>query len=150
MDRMPCARPSLLAAAGSILAVLLLAACGSQTAGTGGSTPATTATAPATSLPATSPPPTSGTGAPSAPSGPTTEPQPGVTTTVTGTVFVTNDVGHCVTMRIAGRTHVLTGRGVAALHSGERVTVTGSIRTDMASYCQLGPIFGVTRIQRAT
>jgi Protein of unknown function (DUF5818) len=70
--------------------------------------------------------------------------------TVTGRVERVDVEGGCLVLRAdSGRTFELAGGDPAVVAPGARVTITGTVRTDAATICQLGPVFDVTAARPA-
>lgn len=148
-DQILCARARALAL--GLLAVVALAAC--DTSGEPSGQP-TAPTAPATaSTGAAVPTPPSRTGAsvsasPTPPVPPPASPLPGAT--LTGTVFRSDVEGGCLGLTgDDGKNYELLVAGDrSAVTEGARVRVTGRVRTDVATICQIGTPFEVTSVER--
>jgi hypothetical protein len=65
--------------------------------------------------------------------------------TMTGLVERVDLEGGCTVLRAdTNKTYELMGGDPNILKDGNRVTVTGKIRNDMATICQMGPVLEVT------
>ncbi|GIH03118.1 hypothetical protein Rhe02_11850 [Rhizocola hellebori] len=70
--------------------------------------------------------------------------------TLTGMVERIDLEGGCTVLRAdTNKTFELMGGDPNILKSGARVTVTGKIRTDLSTICQMGPVLEVTSSQPA-
>jgi hypothetical protein len=103
--------------------------------------------------PAATPGPTAGmTGSPAASKTITTPqipPMAGDEITVTGIVEKTDVEGGCTVLRAEpDRVFELKG-DYAGASAGQKVVITGRIRTDMATICQMGPVLEVLTIRAA-
>jgi hypothetical protein len=78
-----------------------------------------------------------------------TSPTGPATLTVTGQVEHVDVEGGCLVLRTEDRTFQLLGGDPAIITPGARVTVTGTVRTDIATICQLGAVLDVTSARPA-
>lgn len=131
--RRTCMRTSSYAAVEVLLGALVLAGC----AGTSGVTSNTGTSA------TKSPVLTRPGGDPTDPPIPRGRSRP---ITATGLVTVSDIEKPCPVMIIAGQTYQLVGDEVGALRDGQRVTVSGYADDTIATTCQVGVSFVVTRI----
>lgn len=76
--------------------------------------------------------------------------KPSGQTTVTGTVFRSEVEGGCTGLRADdGKVYeLLNSGGGSTIAAGARVRVTGLVRTDMATICQIGTPFEVLSAER--
>ncbi|MDI1465620.1 hypothetical protein QEZ54_32085 [Catellatospora sp. KI3] len=63
--------------------------------------------------------------------------------TVSGTVERVELEGGCTVLRTPGKTYQLMGGDKDVVKPGARLMVTGRIRTDIATICQMGPVLEV-------
>jgi hypothetical protein len=69
--------------------------------------------------------------------------------TLTGTVTFTDVEGGCLGLRTDGnKSYELIGGDREVLMAGARVRVTGKLRTDLYTTCQIGTPFEVTSAER--
>ncbi|GHJ45424.1 hypothetical protein Cs7R123_27660 [Catellatospora sp. TT07R-123] len=92
--------------------------------------------------------PSPGAGTPKPPKGgPSIPPPARDEITVTGTVEHVDLEGGCTVLRASGKTYELMGGDRDVITPGARLTVTGRIRTDIATICQMGPVLEVISAQ---
>jgi hypothetical protein len=93
--------------------------------------------------PGASPSPTAGSKVPG-----TSSSTPGLS--VVGVVEKLGIEGGCLVLRAdSGRTYELLDGDPSVVKPGARVSVTGTVRTDLASICQVGPILDVASARPA-
>jgi hypothetical protein len=133
-------RSSSYAAVPVLIGALLLAGCGSssQTSPAGGVGPSSSSS-PALPTTLTTPPPRDD---------PTDPPLTGRSRPITasGRVTVSDIENGCRVMRIQGQVYQLVGEEVGKLQDGQVVTVTGYADDTMATTCQMGVVFVVTKL----
>jgi len=64
-------------------------------------------------------------------------------TTLTGMVEMSEVEGGCLVLRVGATTYELMGGDPAVLRPGNRVTVQGEVNPNVATICQVGPVFEV-------
>jgi|SRR5690606_31075842 len=139
-------------AAGAVLLLSLLAGCAGapQPDNSGPDTGAPTGapTGPASPSPASPPAPGGSGGQPSAPGQtPGTDPGEGMgVTSLTGRVEFRDLEGGCLVLVAGGKTYQLVGVDQRQARPGTTITVRGQVRTDVATICQVGPVFEVTEV----
>lgn len=70
--------------------------------------------------------------------------------TLTGTVEIMGIEGGCKVLRATdSKTYELKDGDPAVLKAGARVSVTGKIRTDLMTICQVGPVLEVASARAA-
>ncbi|MBV1855664.1 hypothetical protein [Catellatospora tritici] len=88
--------------------------------------------------------PSPGASAPKPPKGGPSIPPPAKDEiTVSGTVERVELEGGCTVLRTPGRTYQLMGGDKDVVKPGAQLMVTGRIRTDIATICQMGPVLEV-------
>jgi hypothetical protein len=143
-----------------VTAGALLAGCARGADGTAG--PAspdslveatTTATPQATPVPSPPAPPRSA--APTPPratpkiSGPAIPPNAKDEITLTGRVEKLDVEGGCLVLRVGSQTYQLLGGDPVVLQPGNEARVTGILRPDLTTVCQVGPVLDVVSSQPA-
>lgn len=132
-----------------------LAGCTAEPTGLGGPSPSPSGSAtPGGSVtpsdsqfpPQPSPPQPSRVPAPT--TGPT-KPVPTGPTSLTGTVEMAGIEGGCLVLRTGDATYELMGGDRTVLRHGARVTVTGKVNPNVATICQMGPVFEVSTARPA-
>lgn len=84
--------------------------------------------------------------------GPPAHPPAGTPGGVTGEVLLTGVVefldieGGCLVLRVGAQTYQLTGVDRQSARPGTTITARGRVLTDVATICQVGPVFQVTEI----
>jgi hypothetical protein len=64
--------------------------------------------------------------------------------TLTGLVERVEIEGGCTVLRSdTSKTYELKGGDPAIVRAGNRVTITGGVRSDLVTICQMGPVFEV-------
>jgi len=86
---------------------------------------------------------------PSPPAPGPTKPSPTSPTSLTGTVEMSEIEGGCLVLRTGGVTYELLGGDRTLLRHGARVTVEGKVNPDVATICQVGPVFEVSAVRPA-
>lgn len=140
-------------AAGAVLLVFLLTGCATASDSRDGNAFDTTAGPTATPGGSMSPSTTPYSATPSGPSGappartPSSSPGKGVgVTTLTGQVELRDIEGGCLVLRVGTTGYQLIGVDRQRARPGTTITVRGRLRPDVATICQVGPVFEVTEI----
>ena len=83
------------------------------------------------------------------PSGGAVSPSPSPSISLTGNVEHLGIEGGCTVLRVdsTNKVYELKGGDAQVLTVGAHVSVTGKIRTDLATTCQVGPVFEVISSQ---
>jgi hypothetical protein len=111
---------------GVVAAALMAAGCAAQQPGTAPTPSASVSAKPASPVPS------------------------GQQITVSGTVERDGVEGGCTVLRAtSGPVYELAGGDPALLRPGAQVTVTGLLRPDVATICQLGPVLQVVTVKAA-
>lgn len=136
-------RTPFVALCGAALAAFLLAGCNQAGTGQGAAPTASPGDVVTPSQPGPSHPILPSTGIP-------TKNPPGTNpTTLTGTVERSEVEGGCTVLRVGDQTYQLMGGDQAVLRVGNRVTVEGRVNPNVATICQVGPVFEVSSARPA-
>lgn len=134
---------------GTVLAAVLLAGCNVAPDGAG-ALPSDSASPGGTMPPSDPSPPSPSPSGPVLPPNPSSKPPPaGGQTTLTGMVEMSEVEGGCKVLRVGTTTYELMGGDEQVLSPGNRVVVEGKVNPNVATICQVGPVFEVTSARRA-
>ena len=77
------------------------------------------------------------------------KPAPTSPTSLIGTIEMAGIEGGCLVLRTGDATYELAGGDRTVLRPGARVTVEGKVNPNVATICQMGPVFEVSAARPA-